>query len=169
MSENELKPQPVPLPPARKSRSAGAIAALAVVAAVAFCTWHWYATRENLRMIQHDAALRVVAGAVQVAGRCDQRGIRFIDAPVTGRPPKLTIFAGSDHELPAPLVEVFGSYSAKVVHTGPNGTGSAMKLANQMLSARVESSQIYKPGEKIEVRFRVGLSSIFDAQSGERL
>lgn len=71
--------------------------------------------------------------AVEVARRCDERGIRFIDAPVTGRPPKLTIFAGSDHELPAPLVEVFGGYSAKVVHTGPNGTGSAMKLANQLL------------------------------------
>lgn len=71
--------------------------------------------------------------AVELAGRCDERGIRFIDAPVTGRPPKLTIFAGSDHDLPAPLVEVFGVYSAKVVHTGPNGTGSAMKLANQLL------------------------------------
>ncbi len=71
--------------------------------------------------------------AVEVAGRCIERGIRFIDAPVTGRPPKLTVFAGSDHELPAPLIEVFSGYSAKVVHIGPNGTGSAMKLANQLL------------------------------------
>lgn len=71
--------------------------------------------------------------AVDVAERCHERGIRFIDAPVTGRPPKLTIFAGSDDELPAPLIEVLSSYSAKVVHTGPNGTGSAMKLANQLL------------------------------------
>lgn len=71
--------------------------------------------------------------AVELAGCCGDNGIRFLDAPVTGRPPKLTIFAGSDHDLPAPLVEVFGGYAAKVVHTGPSGTGSAMKLANQLL------------------------------------
>jgi hypothetical protein len=44
-----------------------------------------------------------------------------------------------------------------------------LKLADQILSARIESSKIYAPGEKIKVRFRVGLASVFDAESSDRL
>jgi uroporphyrin-III C-methyltransferase len=58
MSENELNPKPAPQAPVRKRRSTELIATLAVLAAVAFCGWHWYATRENLRALQHDLALR---------------------------------------------------------------------------------------------------------------
>ena len=80
------------------------------------------------------------------------------------RPEHLRLNAGNEAGLS-------DAFNAVVDLVEPMGSDSLvwLKLANQMLSARVESSEIYKPGEKIKVRFRVGLSSIFDAQSGERL
>jgi multiple sugar transport system ATP-binding protein len=44
-----------------------------------------------------------------------------------------------------------------------------VNVGGQMLSARVESSVRFNPGDKVTVRFRVGLSSLFDAASGDRL
>jgi multiple sugar transport system ATP-binding protein len=63
------------------------------------------------------------------------------------------------------------AFDATVDLIEPMGSDSLvwLKLAGQILSARVESSQIYKPNEKITVRFRVGLASLFDAESSERL
>ena len=63
------------------------------------------------------------------------------------------------------------AFDAIVDIVEPMGSDSLvwLKLAGQILSARVESSKIYKPNEKITVRFRVGLASLFDAESGERL
>jgi multiple sugar transport system ATP-binding protein len=63
------------------------------------------------------------------------------------------------------------AFDATVDLIEPMGSDSLvwLKLAGQILSARVESSQIYKPNEKITVRFRVRLASLFDAESGERL
>jgi multiple sugar transport system ATP-binding protein len=53
----------------------------------------------------------------------------------------------------------------------PMGSDSLvwLKVDGQVLSARVESSQHFTPGQPVAVRFRVGLSSLFDAASGERL
>ncbi|MEQ1879972.1 MAG: uroporphyrinogen-III C-methyltransferase [Burkholderiales bacterium] len=58
MAENEHNLGPASLPDARKRRSIGTIAAVTFLAAVAFCAWQWYATRENLRVLQHEVALR---------------------------------------------------------------------------------------------------------------
>ncbi len=44
-----------------------------------------------------------------------------------------------------------------------------LDLGGQPLAARVESSEVHKPGEKVQVSFRAGLSSLFDATSGDRL
>ena len=80
------------------------------------------------------------------------------------RPEHLRLNAGNE----AGLSE---SFDATVDLIEPMGSDSLvwLKLAGQILSARVESSQIYKPNEKITVRFRVGLASLFDAESGDRL
>jgi multiple sugar transport system ATP-binding protein len=80
------------------------------------------------------------------------------------RPEHLRLNAGNE----AGLSEAF---DATVDLIEPMGSDSLvwLKLAGQILSARVESSQIYRPDEKIRVRFRVGLASLFDADSSERL
>lgn len=53
----------------------------------------------------------------------------------------------------------------------PMGSDSLvwLKVGEQVMSARVESSQTYKSGEKITVRFRVGLASLFDEATGDRV
>ena len=63
------------------------------------------------------------------------------------------------------------NFNAVVELVEPMGSDSLVwiKMQNQSLSVRVESSQRHYPGEKVQVTFRVGLSSIFDAESGERL
>jgi multiple sugar transport system ATP-binding protein len=80
------------------------------------------------------------------------------------RPEHLRLNAGNEAGLS-------DSFDATVDLIEPMGSDSLvwLKLAGQILSARVESSQIYKPNEKITVRFRVGLASLFDAESSERL
>ena len=80
------------------------------------------------------------------------------------RPEHLRLNAGNEAGLS-------DSFDATVDLIEPMGSDSLvwLKLAGQILSARIESSQIYKPNEKITVKFRVGLASLFDAESSERL
>jgi len=80
------------------------------------------------------------------------------------RPEHLRINAGDEPGLSEAL-------DATVDLIEPMGSDSLvwLKLADQILSARIESSKIYAPGEKIKVRFRVGLASVFDAESSDRL
>jgi multiple sugar transport system ATP-binding protein len=52
----------------------------------------------------------------------------------------------------------------------PMGSDSLVwiKLGEQIISARVESNRSFAPGQKVEVRFRIGLASVFD-EAGDRL
>jgi 3-hydroxyisobutyrate dehydrogenase-like beta-hydroxyacid dehydrogenase len=69
-----------------------------------------------------------------------ERGAGFLDAPVTGSRPKaedatLTIMVGGetgDFERARPVLEALGE---KVVHAGPAGHGSMVKLINNTLAA----------------------------------
>ena len=75
-----------------------------------------------------------------VAERLGERGIAFLDAPVTGSRPKaesaaLTIMAGGPAEAfdrARPLFEAMGEL---VLHVGGQGTGSMIKLINNTLAA----------------------------------
>jgi 3-hydroxyisobutyrate dehydrogenase len=75
-----------------------------------------------------------------IAGRLAERGIAFLDAPVTGSKPKaedgtLTIMAGgdpADFERARPLFEAMGKL---VLHVGPQGHGSMVKLVNNTVAA----------------------------------
>jgi 2-hydroxy-3-oxopropionate reductase len=69
-----------------------------------------------------------------------QRGLRIIDAPVSGGEPgaknaTLSIMVGgSDDDFAAakPILEVVGK---TIVHVGPNGAGQTVKAANQLIVA----------------------------------
>ena len=75
-----------------------------------------------------------------IGERLRERGIAFLDAPVTGSRPKaedatLTIMAGgdaADFERARPLLESMGRL---VLHVGPSGHGEMIKLINNTLSA----------------------------------
>jgi 3-hydroxyisobutyrate dehydrogenase-like beta-hydroxyacid dehydrogenase len=78
--------------------------------------------------------------ARSIAERLRERGIRSLDAPVTGSRPKaeagtLTIMAGGaagDLERARPLFEAMGEV---IVHAGPPGHGQMIKLINNTVAA----------------------------------
>lgn len=63
------------------------------------------------------------------------------------------------------------SFEAVVDLVEPMGSDSLLwlRFGEQAVSARVESSQIFEPGQKVGVQFRIGLASLFGDPSGDRL
>jgi 3-hydroxyisobutyrate dehydrogenase-like beta-hydroxyacid dehydrogenase len=80
------------------------------------------------------------SAAREIAASVGERGLRFVDAPVTGSSPKaadgtLTIMCGGeagDVEQARPLLEAMGSL---VVHAGPVGHGQLVKVINNAVAA----------------------------------
>jgi len=80
------------------------------------------------------------AAARRIASGLEERGVAFMDAPVTGSSPKaedgtLTIMAGGaerDFERARPLFEAMGEL---VVHVGPVGHGQLVKVINNAVAA----------------------------------
>lgn len=80
------------------------------------------------------------ATAREVAALCAGRGLRFVDAPVTGgsvgaQNGALTIFLGGEAADVAEAIEVVRPYTKRAERVGPNGAGQTMKLANQIAVA----------------------------------
>jgi len=74
-----------------------------------------------------------------VAGKLKEKGVDFIEAPVTGGVIKatdgtLTIIAGGDEAVVDRQRPLLGAVGALVVHTGPHGSASVAKLVNNMLA-----------------------------------
>ena len=80
------------------------------------------------------------------------------------RPEHLRIGTGAEDGSSEPV-------EAIVDLVEPMGSDSLvwLKVGGQVLSARVESNRHFTPGQNVMVRFRVGLASLFDATTGERL
>jgi 3-hydroxyisobutyrate dehydrogenase-like beta-hydroxyacid dehydrogenase len=74
----------------------------------------------------------------ELAARCDERGFRMLDAPVSGGQPKaslgsLTVMVGGDEAALVDAAGVLATFSDHVVHLGPVGAGSQAKLINNAL------------------------------------
>jgi 3-hydroxyisobutyrate dehydrogenase len=80
------------------------------------------------------------ADARRIGAALAERGLRFVDAPVTGSSPRaedgtLTIMAGGaaeDVEAARPLLDIMGSL---VIHVGALGHGQTIKLINNAVAA----------------------------------
>jgi 3-hydroxyisobutyrate dehydrogenase len=80
------------------------------------------------------------ADSRQIGAALSERDVRMLDAPVTGSSPRaaagsLTIMVGgepTDFARAKPLLEVMGEL---IVHVGPAGQGSMLKLINNALGA----------------------------------
>jgi 3-hydroxyisobutyrate dehydrogenase-like beta-hydroxyacid dehydrogenase len=75
-----------------------------------------------------------------IAARVAERGIGFVDAPVTGSKPRaedgtLTIMAGGTPEDFARAKPLFEAMGRLIVHCGPSGHGAMVKLLNNALAA----------------------------------
>jgi 3-hydroxyisobutyrate dehydrogenase-like beta-hydroxyacid dehydrogenase len=96
--------------------------------------------------------------AKEIGAALDERGLRFLEAPVSGSKPKatdgtLTIMAGGDAEdfdRAQPLFDVLGE---QVLHVGPRGHGQLVKLLTNTMGA-VHAAVL---GEAVTVAERGGL------------
>jgi 2-hydroxy-3-oxopropionate reductase len=75
-----------------------------------------------------------------VADAAARRGIRALDAPVSGGEAAaiegtLSIMVGGDAEVFAEADPVFRAVGSTIVHVGPSGAGQTVKAANQLIVA----------------------------------
>ncbi|MGE0258995.1 MAG: NAD(P)-dependent oxidoreductase [Alphaproteobacteria bacterium] len=69
----------------------------------------------------------------RVADAARTREIRFLDAPVSGRPPDMTVMVGGSENDFAHCRPLFEAIAANVFHVGPSGAGCVAKLVTQYL------------------------------------
>src|SRR5262249_33760511 len=72
--------------------------------------------------------------ARRITAACTERGVKFLDAPVTGgdwgaRKGELVFMIGGDVETLKEAEHVIGVMGKKWFHLGPNGAGQTIKLA----------------------------------------
>ncbi|MGB7731887.1 MAG: NAD(P)-dependent oxidoreductase [Candidatus Acidiferrum sp.] len=79
----------------------------------------------------------------KISAACQERGVRFLDAPVTGgdwgaREGNLVFMIGGDAETLKEVEPILGVMGKKWFHLGPNGAGQTIKLAmNAILALEV--------------------------------
>jgi 3-hydroxyisobutyrate dehydrogenase-like beta-hydroxyacid dehydrogenase len=109
----------------------------------------------------------------RVAQACRLRGVELIDAPVSGRPPAMTVMIGASDAAFARYRPLFDCIAANVFHVGPSGAGATAKLVTQYLGytnfiASVEGMLVAaKAGIDLETLARIvpvsaGQSRTFD-------
>ncbi len=80
------------------------------------------------------------ADSRQLAAKCAEKGVHFLDCPVSGGEPKaidgtLYIMCGGDLAAFERVRPVLADMAASVLHVGGPGSGSIAKLANQVMVA----------------------------------
>jgi 3-hydroxyisobutyrate dehydrogenase len=95
---------------------------------------------------------------MQLAARCTARGLRYIDAPVTGLPDaaaagSLTLLVGASASDLDAARDILGAVSARIIRFGPIGSGTAYKLIINMVGA----VQIASVAEGLAIAERAGL------------
>jgi 3-hydroxyisobutyrate dehydrogenase-like beta-hydroxyacid dehydrogenase len=69
----------------------------------------------------------------RIAEACRARGVELIDAPVSGRPPNMTVMVGASDAAFARYRPLFEAIAANVFRVGPSGAGATAKLVTQYL------------------------------------
>lgn len=112
------------------------------------------------------------ATSQRIAARCAERGIGFIDAPVSGgvvgaENGTLTIMVGGDAALLERAMPVLKAMGEKIVHCGAVGAGDALKAVNNALLA----VHIWSAAEGLLALSRAGVTpavalDVINASSG---
>jgi len=124
-------------------------------------------SRSGLIIIDMSSVSPLVSQKIGKA--CESRGVRFLDAPVSGGEPKaidgtLAIMVGGDKALFTEMEPVLRAMGSSVTLTGPVGAGNITKLANQIIVA----CNIAAMGEALVLATRAGLDPniVFNAIKG---
>jgi len=105
----------------------------------------------------------------KVGAACAEKGVEFLDAPVSGGEPKaidgtLAIMAGGKQEVFDKVLPILQKMGSSVTLTGSVGAGNVTKLANQIMVA----CNIAAMGEALVLATRAGLDPevVFNAVKG---
>jgi 3-hydroxyisobutyrate dehydrogenase len=120
-----------------------------------------------------DLTTNAPAVIARVAEACAARGVELIDAPVSGRPPAMTVMVGASEAGFARCRPLFEAIAANVFHVGGSGAGATAKLVTQYLGytnfiASIEGMLVAaKSGLDLEMMARIvpvsaGQSRTFD-------
>jgi 3-hydroxyisobutyrate dehydrogenase len=95
---------------------------------------------------------------LELSGATAKRGLRYLDAPVTGLPEAaaagaLTLLVGAAVEDLQACGPLLAALSQRIIHFGPVGTGTAYKLIVNLLGA----VQIASAAESMAIAERAGL------------
>jgi 3-hydroxyisobutyrate dehydrogenase len=95
---------------------------------------------------------------MELSAAAGSRGLRYIDAPVTGLPDtaaagELTLLVGAEPQDLADARSILHAFAQRVIHFGAVGTGTAYKLIINMLGA----VQIASAAESMALAERAGL------------
>ena len=71
--------------------------------------------------------------ARRVATACADRGLTMLDAPVSGRPPTMTMMVGGGQDVFERMRPALDAVAAQVFYVGPAGAGCTAKLATQYM------------------------------------
>lgn len=76
--------------------------------------------------------------AVELGTRCEDKGIRFLDAPISGMLSRaidgsLVIMCGGNEETFKAMVPLLQYMGKNILYMGPTGSGQLMKLINNLL------------------------------------
>ena len=100
----------------------------------------WAGMRPGCLLIDHTTTSATLAEAL--AARSAERGIRFLDAPVSGGQAgavqgRLTIMVGGDPQDLMAAEPVMAAYGQRITHVGGHGAGQRCKMVNQICIAGI--------------------------------
>ena len=98
------------------------------------------AMRRGAIFVDHTTASAEIAR--ELAARAEERGLGFLDAPVSGgqagaEAGKLTVMAGGEPSAFAEAQPIMAAYAANMTLIGPAGSGQLAKMVNQICIAGV--------------------------------
>jgi 3-hydroxyisobutyrate dehydrogenase-like beta-hydroxyacid dehydrogenase len=80
-----------------------------------------------------DMTTNAPAVARRVAKECQARGVDMLDAPVSGRPPTMTVMVGGDEAVFTRYQPLFAAMAGNIFYVGGAGCGCIAKLVTQYL------------------------------------
>jgi 3-hydroxyisobutyrate dehydrogenase-like beta-hydroxyacid dehydrogenase len=119
---------------------------------------------EGSVLVDHSTTSATLAR--ELAAACSERGVGFVDAPVSGgqsgaQEGKLTVMCGADDEaVYARAAAVIDAYAVKCTRLGPAGAGQLTKMVNQICIAGI----VQGLAEAVDFARRAGLDTtqVFD-------
>jgi len=108
----------------------------------------------------------------KIAQACLTKGVKMLDAPVSGGQPRATagtlaIMVGGEKDVFNECEDILGAMGKNIFYCGPSGNGEVTKIVNNLLGAiqAVASAEVLSMGLKAGVDMKT-LTDVISASSG---